>query len=401
MAEIATRRSTPLVPSREGYLHHLRIEAQRQISGGAPVRDVVFNCRGAFPTDVLEALGVELEPNVPLDLAAPPPLRNRWRTADLDLIESEWYFDAESAADISDRAARGGGKLVALGTPTIAALAAGRSEVTLIDSSPWLLEDQFSAIDYRRRRVSEVVFDATEGATFVIDPPWHLHEYSSWLTAIAPALIPGTHVFLVLPQILSLKSSSAIRQFAIEFFSARGSVDVFTSAVKYESPQFERNILGAAGLSPINWRTGDLLQAVVMTDPIDSATYKSPPVPPTEVWRGYEMNGTIVRVRGEYAVDDVSLRFDRPRDLRRHNMVLSSPSHSRLSAEGINIVSSSGVGLALTSGMNLLERTLSRASDLSDVVVELRRALPELSERRSVARTFELLLGLSHEDIRA
>lgn len=379
-----------IAPSREQYLHSVRRVAEKRLAAGTDLDQVVFECRGAFPTDVLAALGIDLGNQIDFEPAAKPATLSGWRVGESDLIQSEWYFDERTVQELTAKATDRCGSLFAVGTPTIAVKAASLVDVTLLDSSPWISEDKLGALSFHRSRVEESRLDVGEEAVFIIDPPWHLQDYCGWLSTLEASLRPGSRVFLALPQMLSLRSAPVIRQFSIDFFSRRGVVDVIPDALTYESPPFEQNILGAAGLAPKKWRSGDLLEAQILWD---SELAGSTSRDSNAQWRGFVIGGRVIRLRDDKAASGGDFDFIGARSASRRSMVLKSPSHSQVRESGLNAISSNGTGLRVASGLGVLESALARAAQIGSLTV----ALEEMSMIRKIApaviEALEVLIG--------
>jgi hypothetical protein len=357
--------------------------------------DVPYNCMGAFPTDVVDALGGNTLRNQPSlfwsRLEAP---LDTYRLAEPDLALSEWYFDADTAGWMVDRFAGGWETVAAIGCPTIALEAASSSRrALLVDSSPWLDFSWNASIDHWRIRAEELSRFSVGEAVYFIDPPWHLNDYSCWLSALSHVMTPGSQVILVLPQALALRSARLIRAQAFQFFSRRGQVDVTASAVRYKTPLFESTMLAEWGMELSDWRTADLLEVTIKVLEPEHGGRGRPKMHETlEAWEPFNIGGRIVRVG--------PCRLSTTAQFRYQNMpqvTLRSPSRSSLLEQGINCFSSLGTGMKVTSGAQLLKNFLSHLADQGNLQKALFAVSADNESRRGLLQAYKWLVELDKE----
>jgi hypothetical protein len=350
--------------SREQYHEEITRRLTELVSQGSSLESAVFSCDGAFPTDVLRAGGIRGLPTHEDD-SLPLHRTPGWRVADQDLIQAEWYFDADTVERLCSTYLADGDTAYAIGCPTLAVEASRRGVLsTLVDSSPWLDFTSEVGLDHKRVDVTSINrLEIEDKAVLFVDPPWHLSEYQIWLEVISRSVSAGNRIYLVLPKSLSLRSAKSIRSASIEAFAPIGDVDVIDDAVRYETPLFEKAMLRSAGLPWGNWRTADLLELSVRRTP---ATEPQAPSRSVDEWDHYNLDGTVVRLQISKTLEsstDSDFSFYVPPTATSSDWVLRSPSMSLIASARINCVSSIGVGLSINFGMRLLQQVLARLSE--------------------------------------
>lgn len=381
--------------SQEHYAHEVRqVLADLTERDNLPLEDAVFRCHGAFPTVPL-FLSLGKIPRSPTTSSMSPHLSTPWRTAEGDLLLSEWYFTQQTTIKLVKMFPAVNRQIVAVGCPTVAVEAAktGTARIALIDASPWVSLTGEN-IDHRTQDVGSLTPEAAGEATFFIDPPWHLDDYKSWLGALSPRLAPGSRVCLVLPEQLSSRASRAIRSFSIDFFAARGVLDIIHDAVDYETPEFEAAMLRTAGLPVRDWRSGDILDVRINTVVSGGSVPTASSLP--SQWMAFNFSGRVVRLKTPTVERSTHFRFDSGDD--SGHWTLPDPSRSRIRNSGIDCVTSAGIALRIIEGSDLLSRTLLALQEGLSVTQAIRSLRVSDADSRRLQEVCNLLLDSSGDE---
>jgi hypothetical protein len=377
--------------SREHYAYEVRrVLKEVMADGDCSLKEAIFQCLGAFPTVPL-ALALGNLPGSTAIASSLPYLSAPWRIAEGDLLLSEWYFTPKCTARLVDMFAAGDQRIFAIGCPTIAVEAAklASARVLLIDASPWVSIEPGS-IEHRREDVVSLAAEKLGEGTYFIDPPWHLDDYQDWLHALSLSLAPGSRVCMVLPQQLSSRASRAIRSFSFDFFASRGKFDVIHDAVDYDTPEFEATMLRTAGLSARNWRRGDVLDVRIEATVPEAAPSVGSFL--SSQWVAFNFGGRVIRLKTKTPGRSTNFRFIAGQE--SGSWILPDPSRSRLRDNQINCLTSAGIALKVTDGLDLLADALTALQ----AGWSLSKAIQSLSvgaeDRRQLRKACTLLLEL-------
>lgn len=217
---------------------------------------------------------------------------------ELHALDFEWYFERSCAAMLAARLVEHGPRVLCLGAPTVAFALLDRPDcerVTLIDANPLVIErhpatDRLRAIvdDLAAARVEEGRYDAV-----LFDAPWYPAELLRWLAVAAGAVRTGGRILFALPRPLHRPSADADRRLVLAAARRLGRARIEPRALAYETPRFEHEALGAAGVSvPPSWRRADLVELVR-----DDAPAPAPIAPaPGPRWRRFVIGAQVVKL---------------------------------------------------------------------------------------------------------
>ncbi len=399
---IATVAPPEAEPSHRAYRWRVKTCVAR-LASRMPVRELYHRCLGAFPKvvkeSVLELMSDGYHPRMPVaadDMAirgAPTP----WEDDELDLIDSQWYFDASSAGRVLSFLPEGAKSVVALGTPTVAALAAARvPEVQLLDNSPRFQPGGQAPAwaDLRKIEVrwcdldDKPVSDITRADMVVMDPPWHLENYQAWLRTAVQACVVGGLLAVVMPQPLTNRKAQSERRELRRILRGIGRVTIKPNILSYVTPSFEEPVLDTDGLRFLRrWRRADLALVQVQRPEV---AWESPRIG-NLTWNHRWMEGRIVRTWGETAGGS-SVPVIAPADpLAGYR--LASVGRTYLRSSGINLVTSRGRA-AIVTHWGRLPEILDLLEDGLPVDVAAKAALPEApaSDLAALITTLSILL---------
>jgi hypothetical protein len=271
---------------------------------------------GAFPTLVKEtleapdlpdlgALPVSGEPVLPEpvpyqadELASPEPAP--WEDDELDPVDAQWYFDLPSVRLITNVLPADTTSVVALGTPTVAAVAAESvPQVTLVDISPrfrppglppWV---DGKGVETVSHNLDEKPYEGTGNADVVVmDPPWYIENYRAWLHSAVASCRQDGLIVVALPQVLTNRRAVPEREEVLELLKFIGSVEMMENVLTYVTPSFELAVLEADDLQFLRrWRRADLALVKVKCRQLP---YEFPWVRDIE-WVYREVRGRVVR----------------------------------------------------------------------------------------------------------
>lgn len=250
-------------------------------SGVSAFDDLLRGLPGVYPVDVVSSLqrlardgrvpreraetllagSNSLEPSVMAhqSLPVPHPLDFDWRFTPMTI--------ARLLRDCSDLT-HPGDTVACFGTPSVfeAALREMQPELTvLLDANDAMVRHFLSKCCWLRVCNCNLMFDSIpqiHASIVVCDPPWYFESITAFLWAASQTCVVGGHVMTSLPPTGTrpgiVEETGAILDMA--GIMGLRLVKRHESALRYESPPFERNALRAAGirLAGYNWRAGDL-----------------------------------------------------------------------------------------------------------------------------------------------
>lgn len=358
---------------------------------------------GAFPTVVRESLDAlpwradsSAEPSSPPVAARMPEDGTTWADDEFDPVEAQWYFDMPSVQRLLSSVH--GRSMLGLGVPSLGRQAARlMNEVRILDRSKVLERNSLGLTEVPQAEGLEVIewdldakpyLDAPEVDVVVMDPPWYLEHYRAWLhTAVEACRIDGT-IAVVLPQILTNRSSVVDRRQLLEILRSIGQVSLKSAMLSYVTPSFERAVLDTRGIGHLGrWRQADLALVRLHNKQLP---YDFESVHDIE-WKYREVHGRIVRSWGE-SVREHGAPVIQPGDAAT-GYRLTSVSRFYLRASGINLITSQG-GAAVVTRWGRLPRILDLLRDGYPPQVAVKMALPETGERDQydLVATLELIL---------
>jgi hypothetical protein len=270
-----------------------------------PYGDIYARSLGAFPTLVKEALQKSRSnPGIAPDASAVPLTAEcewtPWEDDELDPIDAQWYFDMPTAQRIVGMFASGTNSVLALGTPTVASVAASKIDnVTLVDISQRFTRDADAAwpalknVNITCHDLDEEIYSGvTKADVVVMDPPWYIESYQAWLHSAVSNCRSDGMLVVALPQILTSRRSLPERQAIIAILEKVGNVQLVPDALTYLTPSFELPVLEASDLQFLKqWRHGDI--AVINVRKTD-LPYEFPAMRNIQ-WKTRNVYGRIVR----------------------------------------------------------------------------------------------------------
>jgi hypothetical protein len=188
-------------------------------------------------------------------------------------LDFEWRFSRTAAKALLTRAAElagTNGKILLLGTPTLAMLAAKdtrRGGYIYVgednDITRQVLEASIKTPGRLEIRLcGPSALKPNEAAVVVMDPPWYVDFLRPMMRGAAFACSPGGHVLVSLPPI---GTNSHVADDRARFLRISASLSLnlrhlHAATILYDTPYFEANALAAGGYpnTPKAWRSGDL-----------------------------------------------------------------------------------------------------------------------------------------------
>lgn len=292
--------------------YHGRIERQVISTinrGEVALESICRSCKGAFPSDVLSAIGRlgtparialvnELLPGAPdshsLSRLFPEP----------HPVDFEWRFNEETALSVAKYVSGIGGRVACLGTPTVYRhLAAQGADSVLVDRNPFLPR-YLSESSSNRVVTADLRFRASTCGigkfdVIVLDAPWYLEYVKTWLLRALELANKGATIILTLFPELIHPSGRQERANLVRLLKCLGSSSNFTTGAVYETPLFETETLRALGLPPLpRWRTAELV-VVRLSFPIPM--FQVTP-PKEDRWIRFLLGTQVVALRESGAV---------------------------------------------------------------------------------------------------
>ena len=232
---------------------------------------ILQNAEGADPGLVSECLdeATNVGP-APPSIAVVASQELLIRLPSPDPARSQWWFTGETVLQVAERAtaAAHGGRVLCLGTPTIAhELISNCVDALLLDCDPHVvaavqaLTNKSVAVEYdvadTMAPEQEVAFSAA-----VIDPPWYDDVFRAFLGRALWALAESGELFCTLPPRLTRPGIEGFRRDLISTLVASGYdvVALNVGCLAYVVPRFEEVAFSRIdGFRSIPWRRADLL----------------------------------------------------------------------------------------------------------------------------------------------
>jgi hypothetical protein len=269
------------------HVYNAQVDAwvARAVAGGVnSYGRLLSTLPGVYPTQVLESLqrlrqvrkiGSAVVSQIVREARQRPPTLGPMREALLPPhpLDFEWRFSRNAGRALLARAADlagTDGKILLLGTPTLAMLAAKdtrRGGYIYVgednDITQQILEASLKSpgtLDVRL--CGPGALKAHEATVVVMDPPWYADFLRPMMRGAAFVCRPGGHVLVSLPPI---GTNSHVADDRARFLRISASLSLNlryldAAVILYDTPYFEANALTADGYpnTPRAWRSGDL-----------------------------------------------------------------------------------------------------------------------------------------------
>lgn len=222
-------------------------EAAIQRHGSTP--EAIEYCRGLFPIEAREII-TRLSGIDPYRNAAPKACSAHDGRFGL----SQWYFSAETIANVEASFGVSKKLSLCLGAPSFAGKGFSRSLLMDLDASEIagsVRVDIGQCIGDELPRVFELC---------IADPPWYIEHYIHWMQLAAKFLKPNGK--FLLPILGELTRPSAIDDRTLILHHARSlgfGIEVLKDYCRYLTPSFEHAILCRSGIFAPAWKRADLL----------------------------------------------------------------------------------------------------------------------------------------------
>jgi hypothetical protein len=217
------------------------------------------------------------------------------------IVDFDWRFQKDTAERLFGMLARFG-RVACIGAPTVFSLLSKvRRTDILIDQNPYY-EHAFG------REAGRVFCSAIEdfnpfdvGGQFeaaLLDPPWSLADYESWLEATLPLIVKGGSLFIpVFPSLLRERAELDVSSL-MQRLAKIGQVLFLPFRVRYETPTFEEEVLREKDLPPLHgWRSARMVE--VRVDQSFRPTAKRRLA--KEKWDRFEFGSTLVAVKSGHS----------------------------------------------------------------------------------------------------
>jgi hypothetical protein len=282
--------------------HHSlrRLVAEKHLTACTDLHQLCRGLRGAFPTDILAALGkhrrfAAVEHAVPrsmLDLRLPEP----------HPVDYDWRFDGATAASLADLAMEHGAVLC-VGTPTVYdAIGEANGRACLIDRNPLLVSflrrtsgcrfiiDDIASIYPTDIRVDERFSSA------VLDPPWYPYAYDQWLARTIPLMVAGGTIFLILFREFTRQNAEKERADLLNRLTAIGTISYPLDAATYSTPIFELEVLARLGVPRLtNWRAADVVKVELFPN-VSSWPFEASIAAAAPKWRRFVVGDQVLAI---------------------------------------------------------------------------------------------------------
>jgi hypothetical protein len=267
---------------------------------GINLLDGARNAKGMFPAELQRRFrerGVALSQSTRRINYKPPTY-----SPELHALDGEWYFTESTRADLVRLI--GTGRVCLLGTPTVAARL-DMSSFILIDRNPFI-RDRFNFFEEEANIVISNVEDTDIGSGFdvvLFDPPWYVPQLLEWFALAARAVSPQGKIMFPLLGELTRPTAQQERETLLTLAAAVGEVEIFPSAIKYDTPLFEQRALAASGIQLDGpWRRADLVSVRVrslIAAPVATLSSQED----TDQWSTFVLGSQVVKLRANCALN--------------------------------------------------------------------------------------------------
>lgn len=270
--------------ARDVYKVQVDAWVARAVTDGANTYGrLLSNLPGVYPTQVLESLQrlrkvKEIGSGIVSQIfrearQKPSVLGSRGALLPPHPLDFEWRFNRTAAKALLARAAElagADGKILLLGTPTLAMLAAKdprRGGYVYVGEDNEITRQVFEASlrtpgSLEVRLCGPEALRPNEAAVVIMDPPWYADFLRPMMRGAAFACRSGGHVLVSLPPI---GTNSHVADDRAHFLRISAGLSLNlryldAAAILYDTPYFEANALKANGYpnTPKTWRSGDL-----------------------------------------------------------------------------------------------------------------------------------------------
>jgi hypothetical protein len=282
-------------------------------------------------------------------------------------VNYDWRFDKDTLSYLMNLVKISGCKRIALfGVPSLFLLLKNLDlEVYLFDINETLeryfKSDRVWIGDLNTLNVKNYeLFDCV-----IMDPPWYLQYYETWLAKANKIIRPDGLIMSTLFEYLlrpnAKKELSRITHIAEDY----GSYQIHKKAVVYETPRFEKEMFLSLDIPCFeNWRTADLLQITKKKE------HTTPINIPNEVpWVRLIFDGQLIAIKSEHYQKQLTVKYPYP----GNNAEIRSVSNRDRIRKRLNLITSRNKGLIITGGDKLIEiiSQLNLGQNLTGIIEKL------------------------------
>ena len=303
--------------TQETYLYTARLKRRIQellhANGQMRFCDLVKQCEGAFPTDVLSALkelGDSSLTGISWSTNSIRPCTEKAASGSLlELLpdphpaDFDWRFHRDSRQLLTEllvSRTSETSKILLLCAPTLLCELRSKKRTAVLVDHNQATANALSATGHLGTIVADIFSSdlPLSPDTFdvcVMDPPWYPEHYRSCLIHAAKALrLNGALLMSLLPPLTrptAIADRRAILQEALQL--GFDIVSLLPSHLVYDIPPFEEATLNALEIHCTPWRRGDLLELRKTLAVSASRTSEMP----TEAWQTFVFGRTQVKLR--------------------------------------------------------------------------------------------------------
>ena len=180
-------------------------------------------------------------------------------------LDFDWRFTGSTASSIADLL-KPHHTIACIGCPTIFdRLIRTRHNAHLIDQNPFYGHHyQQYDIPVTPQNIEHADILAMFPHGVILDPPWYVGDYLSWLHRIVPQLSVGASLYIVVYPSTIRPSAPLERAYLTHLMSRIGLLRILDIDVRYEMPEFERRTLKSRCVPhDHDWRTAELWHLVI------------------------------------------------------------------------------------------------------------------------------------------
>lgn len=305
--------------------------------------DVFRNSDGAFPDLVYSTLN-EHFPQITLDKGYTGLKTLSNTIPEPNPSNFDWRFDSDTVGRIVESIKREQYKNIALfGTPSLfAAIREVNPNVTLYDVNEVIKRHFENDSRVITADLNSYDFSSTElFDCIVMDPPWYLSYYRSWIAKGTLTLeVEGDIYITLFKHLLRPRAETELIRIK-QIADLVGEWEILENFVTYSTPVFEKELFNYKSVPCFgNWRVADLLKIKKMKE----STIKMPKVIPKNEWARFEIGTQVIAIKvSKVDIGEIYIEYPYP----ENDTLIRSVSNRDQIRKNINFITSRNRGLII------------------------------------------------------
>lgn len=330
-------------------------------------QEIVRECKGAYPTDVLQILGSTKYMQTEEQVFACKGLGNRYaeefvtEQIDSNPVLCSWYFSIATCKKIADMYSWDNKKILFLGMPRLFEYFVRNVRntcCTLVDLDDYVVSRLKESGDCYRNHmmihadINSMEFELKENYDFIfLDPPWYMEYYDRWIAQSCKVLNQegGTLLFPLFQELTRPDAEEQRINFLGRIRESAQNDLLISDFIEYEIPTFEECELQNYGIvlrKP--WKKADL---VIVKEMRDYKCAVSDRTADADEWHEVDIFHIriFLNVKEGNGCENITIRY-----ITENGACLKSPSRRNQERNLANMLTSRGQGYMVESAEKLL-----------------------------------------------